>query len=442
MLFEIHIINVTVQAQLSLHIISEVNNFTEIYPNMPSRIVIVGAGFAGVWSALSAQRLIDLRKQQEDIEVFVIAPEPWLTMRPRLYEANASTMKQPLAPLFKAAGINFFQGSVQTIDTTSKTVHVQSSSGNESEVAFDRLILAAGSSVIRPKSVTGLDQYAFDIDSLAGATKLEAHLKSLESLPASKGRDTVVVCGAGFTGIELAAELPNLLRHIPNPRVVLVESAPDVGPELGTGPRPTIMKALESLGVEFKLGAAVIAVYPDGVQLSSGEHINAMTVVWTAGMRATQLPQQIPGAKDTLSRLYVDRYLRVPGCEHIFATGDAAHAIADEEGHVALMSCQHANVLGRFSGHNAAADLLGEPAAIYSQPGYGTCLDLGSWGALVAHGWDRDVKITGPVAKQVKQYINQKAIVPPQDAKEAIEAAVPGPYDTEALFKGILATLG
>ncbi|KAH7188065.1 uncharacterized protein B0J16DRAFT_396222 [Fusarium flagelliforme] len=409
---------------------------------MPSKIVIIGAGFAGVWSALSAQRLINLRDKKQDIEVLVIAPEPWLTMRPRLYEANASTMKEALAPLFKAAGIGFLQGSVDTIDTTSKMVHIRSSSSDESAVAFDRLILAAGSSVVRPKSVTGLYQYAFDIDSLAGATKLEARLESLQSLPASKSRDTVVVCGAGFTGIELAAELPNLLKHIPNPRVVLVESAPDVGPELGTGPRPTIMKALEALGVEFKLGAAVTAVYPDGVQLSSGEHINATTVVWTAGMRATQLTQQIPGAKDTLSRLYVDRYLRVPGCEHVFATGDAAHAIADEEGHVALMSCQHANVLGRFSGHNAAADLLGEPTATYSQPGYGTCLDLGSWGALVAQGWDRDVKITGQVAKQVKQYINQKAIVPPRNAKEAMEASVPGPYDTEELFQSILTVLG
>lgn len=407
---------------------------------MPSKIIIVGAGFAGVWSALSAQRLINLKNKRQDVEVLVIAPEPWLTMRPRLYEANASTMKQPLTPLFKAAGIDFLQGSVQTIDTASKTVHVRSSSGDESAAAFDRLILAAGSPVVRPKSVTGLDQYAFDIDSLAVATRLEAQLKALEFLPASKSRDTVVVCGACFTGIELAAELPTLLKHIANPRIVLVESAPVVGPELGEGPRPTIMKALQSLGAEFKLGAAVTAVDFNGVQLSSGEHIDAMTVVWTAGMRATHLTQQIPGAKDTLSRLYVDQYLRVPGCEHVFATGDAAHAAADDEGHVALMSCQHANILGRFSGHNAAADLLGEPTLAYSQPGYGTCLDLGPWGALVAHGWDRDVKVTGQVAKQVKQYINQKAIVPPQDAKAAMEAAAPSPYDTEELFKGILAT--
>ncbi|RGP65715.1 pyridine nucleotide-disulfide oxidoreductase family [Fusarium longipes] len=409
---------------------------------MPRKIVIIGAGFAGVWSALSAQRLINLRNKEQDIEVLVISPEPWLVMRPRLYEANASAMKQPLEPLFKTAGIDFLQGFVETIDTKSQTVHVRSSSGDESDIIFDRLVLAAGSAVVRPKSVSGLDQYAFDVDSLAGATKLEEHLKSLEFLPVSKSRDTVVVCGGGFTGIELAAELPNLLKHISNLHVVLVESAPDVGPELGAGPRPTIMEALRSLGVELKLGAAVTAVDGNGVKLASGERIGAMTIVWTAGMRATHLTQQIPGARDALSRLFVDKDLRVPGCEHVFATGDAAHAVTDAEGHVALMSCQHANILGRFSGHNAAADLLGEPTAAYSQPEYATCLDLGSWGALLAHGWDRDVKITGRAAKQVKQYINQKAIVPPKGAKEAIDAADHASYSMESIFRDISSDLG
>ncbi|KAL6922327.1 hypothetical protein ACHAP8_009533 [Fusarium lateritium] len=408
---------------------------------MPNKIVIIGAGFAGVWSALSAQRLIKLRNKEQDIEILVIAPEPWLTLRPRLYEANASTMKQSLAPLFKDTGIGFLQGTVETIDTKSQTVHVRSSD-DESDVHFDRLILAAGSAVVRPKSVTGLEQYAFDIDTLAAATKLETHLKNLESLPANKSRDTVVICGAGFSGIEMATELLNLLKHIANPNIVLVESAPDVGPELGEGPRPTIMKALDSLGVELKLGVAVTAVDANGVQLSSGERIDAMTVIWTAGMRATCLTQQIPGEKDTLSRLYVDKDLRVSGCENVFATGDAAHAITDTKGHIALMSCQHAQILGRFSGHNTAADLLGEPTIPYSQPGYTTCLDLGPWGAVLSHGWERDVKMTGKVAKKVKQYINQKLILLPQDAKEAMNAASPADYSIERLYKSVFSALG
>ncbi|KAF5975686.1 pyridine nucleotide-disulfide oxidoreductase protein [Fusarium bulbicola] len=409
---------------------------------MPSRIVIVGAGFAGVWSALSAQRLINLKSKEQDIQVLVIAPEPWLTLRPRLYEPNPSMMKQPLEPLFTSAGIEFFQGTVETIDTNSHTVHAKSPSGDESDIIYDRLILAAGSAVMRPKTVTGLEEYVFDIDSIAAATKLESHLKNLEFLPASKARNTVVVCGGGFTGIEIATELPNMLHHIGQSCVVLVESAPVVGPELGEGPRPTIMKALKSLGVELNLGASVTSVDSSGVNLSSGQRIESMTVIWTAGVRATSLTQQIPGQKDMLFRLHVDQDLRVPGSPHVFATGDAAHAATDTKGNIAMPSCQHAVVLGRFSGHNAAADLLGEPTLAYSQPGYGTCLDLGSWGALLANGWDREVTVIGQIAKQVKRYVNQKVIMVPNTSQEAVDAADPASYDSEGRLKRVLGVLG
>lgn len=409
---------------------------------MPRKIVIIGAGFAGVWSALSAKRLINLHNTEQNIQILVIAPEPLLVMRPRLYEANASSMNHALGPLFKSAGIDFFQGTAEAIDTKLQTVHVRSVSGDESDTEYDRLILAAGSDVVRPQSVTGLKHYAFDIDSLASASRLESHLRSLGSLPQSKARDTVIVCGGGFTGIELAAEFPKLLHNIDNVRIVLVESAQHLGPELGTGPRPTITKALKHLGIQVKLGSAVTALDDSGVTLASGERIEAMTVVWTAGVRATPLTQQIHGTKDPLSRLHVDKNLRVPTCEHIFATGDAAHAIADTKGHAALMSCQHANILGRVSGYNAAADLLGEPMIAYSQPDYICCLDLGSWGAMIAHGWDRDVKVTGHAAKYVKGYINQKLIYPPQDTKAAIKAADPAYLDSLGPFRQFLGVLG
>ncbi|KAF4495471.1 pyridine nucleotide-disulfide oxidoreductase family [Fusarium agapanthi] len=407
---------------------------------MSSRIVIIGAGFAGVWSALSAQRLINLENKEQDIEVLVIAPEPSLTLRPRLYKPNPSMMKQPLGPLFTSAGIDFLQGIVETIDTHKQTVHIKSPSGNESDITYDRLVLAAGSAVMRPNNVTGLEEYAFGIDSIAVATNLESHFKNLESLPVSKARNTVVVCGGGSTGIEIATEIPNMLHHIGHPRVVLVESAPVVGPELGEGPRPTIIKALKSLDIELNLGASVTSVDSSGVNLSSGQRIESMTVIWTAGVRATSLTQQIPGPKDMFSRLHVDQDLRVPGSPYVFATGDAAHAATDTKGNIAMPSFQHAVVLGRFSGHNAAADLRGEPTLAYSQPGYGICLDLGPWGAILANGWDRKVTVTGQIAKQVKRYVNQKVIILP-DYAEALDAADPASYDSESRLKRVLGVL-
>ena len=406
---------------------------------MASNIVIIGAGFAGVWSALSAKRLINLQNKSKDVEVTVIAPEPSMVIRPRLYEAEPSNMSVQVGALFESAGIKFIQGFAENIDTAAHTVHVRSIASAQTTVAYDRLILAAGSDVIRPQAVVGLRQHAFDIDSLNAAVKLDTHLNQLASLPESTARDTIVVCGAGFTGIELITELPKRLAHMPNkPHLIIVDSEHILARSLGSGPRPIIAQALQELGVEVKLGSAVASIDSEGVTLASGERIESKTVVWTAGVKATPLTQQIPGPKDKLSRLYVDKYLRASSA-HVFVTGDAAAAQADSDGHYAMMSCQHALPLGRVSGFNAAADLLGEPMVEYSQPEYGCCLDLGAWGTVVSHGWDMEVKLTGDIAKKVKNYINQKLIYPPPSAEEAFALAEPlANTNSMELFEKIL----
>ncbi|KAL4889405.1 hypothetical protein BDV59DRAFT_210339 [Aspergillus ambiguus] len=410
---------------------------------MPHKIVIIGAGFAGVWSALSAKRVINCASKENEFEVLVIAPEPVLVMRPRLYESKASSLIHPLDTLFKEAGIKFLPGVVKAVHTERRSVEVGCASGAESTIDYNRLILAAGSSVVRPQGVTGLRQHAFDIDSLSSAVTLESHLEALGSLPASPGRDNVVVCGAGFTGIELAAELPKRLGHLANFRVILVGNASEAGPEFGSSPRSTITQALKDLGVEVRVGSGVKAVDAEGVTLMSGERIETKTNIWTAGVRATPLTQQIPGPKDALARLLVDEYLRVSSVDGVFATGDAACAVADGANQYTFMCCQHAIQLGRISGYNAAAELLGEPLMGFTQPTYNCCLDLGSWGALVSAGWERkDIKFSGDIAKRVKCYINQQLIYPPDNAQFALASADPVGPDSDQLFEHLTSVVG
>jgi NADH dehydrogenase FAD-containing subunit len=360
---------------------------------MPPRLVIVGTGFSGVWSALSAKHLVNVSGKLNALEIIVVAPEPILVMRPRLYEAEPSTLVHPLGTLFKDAGITFIPGIVQTINTEEHMIEIRPTSGIASRIQYDRLILAAGSSVVRPKTIEGLQEHTFDIDSLEGAVKLDSHLQKLHSLRRDLGHHTVVVCGAGFTGIEIAAELPNRLRHITDAQIILVSNTPEVAPDFGSGPRSIIEKRLEDLGVQCKLGYRITSVDADGVTLDSGERIATKTAIWTAGVIASSLTNQIPVLKDHLGRLYVDEHLRVPSVDSVFATGDVACALADGKSQYTMMSCQHANQLGRVSGHNAAAELLGEPHVAYSQAQYNCCLDLGSGSAVVAGGWGRDTVI-------------------------------------------------
>ncbi|OAA72019.1 Pyridine nucleotide-disulfide oxidoreductase, NAD-binding domain protein [Akanthomyces lecanii RCEF 1005] len=407
---------------------------------MSKRIVIIGTGFSGLWSALSAKRLLQLHDKAKDVEVVVVAPKPTLVVRPRLYESNPSAMAHDLGPLLQATDIQFIEGVVEVIDTSKKTINYTSETTMVTALGYDRLVLAAGSSVVHPKGVEGVSEYAFDIDSIASASKLDLHLKNREGLPPSAARDTVVVCGAGFTGIELATELPSRLGS--SVRVVLVDGSDEVGSQLGPGPRPAIIKALRELEIEVKLRSGIASIDKTGVTLRSGERIDTMTAIWTAGVRATHLTQQLSEKRDSLGRICVDATLCAPSTRDVFVTGDAAHVLADPAGKLALMCCQHALLLGRVAGYNAAADLIDEPKVNYSQKAYNCCLDLGGYGAVIGRGWERDIMLEGDLAKRVKKYINGTLIYPPTDAAEALAAADPSLYgDSDELFRQMVGTI-
>jgi NADH dehydrogenase len=337
-------------------------------------------------------------------------------------------MKAPLTDLLKATDVRYVQGKVETIDTAAGSIVFTGPDGARSTLAYDRLVLAAGSVGFRP-NVPGLAEHAFGVEQIDEAIKLDSHLHDLAKRPASKGRNTVVVAGGGFTGIETATEMPERLHAIlgrdANIRVVIVERNDVIAPQTGDNPRPVIAKAIRETGVETILGVGVTAVDKDGVMLSNGQRIEAATVIWTAGMRASPLTAQIPAQRDNLGRLVVDRDLRVTGVGNVFATGDTARIAADELGNIAPMTCQFAIRLGAFAGHNAAADMLGLTTEPYHQKTYVVCLDLGSSGAIFARGWDPQLEQTGSQAKATKREINTVWIYPPAPDRAKVFAAAP-----------------
>ncbi|MGY2904167.1 NAD(P)/FAD-dependent oxidoreductase [Bradyrhizobium sp. URHC0002] len=391
------------------------------------RLVIIGAGFAGMYAALSAARLRDIQGvTPEELEIALIAPEPTLVVRPRLYEPKPETLTAPLLDVLKAIDVIYVQGSAETIDTKSRMVQISTTKGARKTLSYDRLVVATGSKLFRP-NIPGLAEHGFSVDSLDDALALDKHLRGLADRPAVNGRDTIVVAGGGFTGIEAATELPTRLRQIfgkdAKTRVIIVDRNKAIAPAMGEGPRPVIEDALHKLGVETRLGVGIASLDGSGIKLSSGEHIETETVIWAAGIRAAPLTQQIPAERDNFGRLLVDRDLRVPGVDGVFATGDAARAACDDDGNYALMSCQHATRMGAFAGNNAAAELLGIPTKRYHQKGYVTCLDLGEAGALFTRGWEREVTMVGDVAKKTKQEINTVWIYPPKAERAAALAS-------------------
>ncbi|MEH4261780.1 FAD-dependent oxidoreductase [Klebsiella aerogenes] len=395
---------------------------------MRKQILIVGAGFAGMWAALSAARLAE-KNQQQAIDITVIAPQPELRVRPRFYESDVPSLVAPLQPLFDATGIRFLRGSVSQIHPANKTVTWTGSNGESHTQNWDRLVLASGSHVNRAM-VTGAAQHAFDLDQLESATTLENHLIALAQRPQSDARNTVVVCGGGFTGIEMAMELPTKLRAIfgsnAKTRVVVVERGPQPGSRYSDALCEVIVQASKELGVEWLVNAEVASVDAAGVNLKDGQRIDSQTVIWTVGVQANNLTAQIDAPRDRQGRLHVNAELQVMGYDDIYATGDVAYAATDDKGNHALMTCQHAILLGKFAGNNAAAGLLGVAPLHYRQETYVTCLDLGAWGAVYTEGWDQQVKLTREEAKKVKVSIVSELIYPPKaDKAAAFEMADP-----------------
>ena len=393
---------------------------------MPNRIVVVGGGFAGLWSAASAARTRALFEIPEDeLEIVLVAPDPFHTIRVRCYEADLVPVRVPLDEVLRPINVRRIEARVTGVDPTARKLTMEDAS-----LDYDRLVLASGSGLTRPP--IPINGETFDVDSYEGGRRLAVHLATLADGRKDNAASTAVVIGGGLVGIEIACELPGRLRAALGPeapvRVVLVDHG-QIGADMGEG-RSIILDALAALDVEARPCTAVAAVDELSVVLTSGERVLAATVIFATGMKASPLTRDVGVICDKFGRLPVDRFLKVEGTDAVYAAGDCASALADDLGHVTVMSCQHARPMGRLAGHNAVCDLKdrSHDRIPFAAPDYVTILDLGPFGALYTAGWERDTVIAkGAEAKATKQTINCVRIYPPRNANRDVifAAAIP-----------------
>lgn len=388
-------------------------------------IIVIGAGFAGLWSSISAARSLD-GLHEDDVRITVVNRDKWHGVRVRYYESDLTDTRIPLDGLLDPIGVGLVVGEVENIDHAGHVVSVRTL-GGVSKLPYDRLILASGSQLRRP-NLQGFDRCTFNVDTYDAAVRLEAHLHDLGTRSSSIARDHVVVVGAGLTGIEVACEMPERLKKngLPHGKVTLIDALPNIGSHMGDDARPIIEEALSELGICTRTSVSVKSLDQDGVLLADGERIETHTIIWAGGLQASNLAKDIPANTDGLGRLSVDKYLRVSGTADIFAAGDIAAAPV-EDGYISVMSCQHSRPMGRFAGHNAVAELVGHDMIPLEVSAYGTCLDLGAWGAVRTEGWESRVVKKGSDAKAIKTHINRDRIYPPrsQDRAEILESGRP-----------------
>ena len=293
----------------------------------PKRILVLGGGFAGLWAAAGAARKLDeLGVGPQEVAVTLVNRDPYHSIRVRNYEADLTPTRVPLCEVLDPIGVTFVEGEVRGFDFADRQARVATAVG-ETSLPYDRLVVALGSRLVRP-ALPGLAEFSFDVDTYHGAMKLNAHLASLADEPDG---GTVLIVGAGLTGIELAAEMPGRLRALQSKaniadgklRVILADHSDHLGSTMGPFAQPVIAEALAALGVETRVGVRVARIDRAGATLDTGEDISARTVVWCAGMQADPLTQLFPVERDRWGRLPVDQFLRVSGMPGIFPTVQA-----------------------------------------------------------------------------------------------------------------------
>ncbi|MGK5692057.1 FAD-dependent oxidoreductase [Streptomyces sp. URMC 128] len=355
------------------------------------RIVIVGAGFAGYRTARTLSR-----ETRGRAHITLLNPTDYFLYLPLLPQVAAGVLEPRRVTVSLSdtlPNVRLVLGEADRIDLDGRTLHYTGPEGDEGTLAYDRLVLAAGS-VNKLLPIPGVAEYAHGFRGLPEALYLRDHVTRQVELAAAAddpkacaARCTFVVVGAGYTGTEVAAHgqmftdaqvRKHPLRQGMRPRWMLLDVAPRVLPEMDEKLSATADRVLRQRGVDVRMGTSVKEATPDGVVLTDGEFVETRTLVWCVGVRPDPLVESL-GLPMEKGRLLVDPHLQVPGRPELFACGDVA-AVPDLEkpGSYTPMTAQHAWRHGKVAAENVAASLgLGGARKPYRHRDLGFVVDLG-----------------------------------------------------------------
>lgn len=381
-----------------------------------SRIVIVGAGFAGYQAARTLSR-----KYRGTAEIVLVNPNDYFLYLPLLPEVAAGVLEPRRVSVSLAGtlrGVRVVLGEVDTVDLPGRKINYRDPEGRSGELEYDRLVLTVGS-VNKLLPIPGVSEHAHGFRGMPEALYLRDHitrqvtLAAADSDPAeSAARCTFVVVGAGYTGTEVAAHgklftdaLARQHRRAGTglgggrrPRWILLDVADRVLPELDERMSRTAHRVLAQRGVDVRTGTSVKEATTEGVELDDGEFVPTHSLIWCVGVRPDPLVEEM-GLPSERGRLCVDEYLRVPGHPEVFACGDAA-AVPDltQPGQSTPMTAQHAVRQGKVVAHNVAASLGRGEQRPYKHHDLGFTVDLGG---LQAAANPLHIPLSGPVANMV-----------------------------------------
>lgn len=303
---------------------------------MAKKVVILGAGYAGLVAALELNKLTTA----QDAEIILVNKHDYHQLITQLHEpaAGAKTDKDitiSINSILGAKKIRFVQDVVEGINKEAKTVKL----GHQT-LSYDYLVVALGSET-EFFGIPGLKEYSFTLKSVNQANKIREHIEQcFVDYKTSKNEAMLsfVVGGAGFSGIELVGELADKLpvlaqQHgVPFEKVKLfnVEAAPQILMGFDQELVEFAKQSLEARGVKFIVGTPVVQVEPGKVHLKSGDVIDTNTMIWTGGVRGIPMVAEAGFETEPRGRAKVDDYLRAVGHEDVWIIGDACFVLSPE----------------------------------------------------------------------------------------------------------------
>ncbi|HSI65945.1 MAG TPA: NAD(P)/FAD-dependent oxidoreductase [Planococcus sp. (in: firmicutes)] len=381
-------------------------------------ILVLGAGYGGLTTVVNLQKALGT----DSADITLINKNEYHYESTWLHETAAGTMspeqvRYDIKDVIDSVKVRFVQATVEEIDVVGKRVVT-----DNGEFTYDYIVIALGFEG-ETFGIEGLDKYALSIANVKAARYIREHIEfqfatwSTEEVK-DNSRLTIVVGGAGFTGIEFLGELanrvPELCKEFDVPRelvrVVCVEAAPMVLPGFDPELVSYAVGNLESRGIEFSIGTPVVEATPEGVKVKKGddefEFIKAGTVVWAAGVRGNRLIESTP-IESMRARVKVEHDLRAPGYDDVFIIGDCALMINEETNRPYPPTAQIAMQQGEMTAKNLESLIKGEETHHFVPELKGTVCSLGDEDAIgVVFG----KKVTGKRASFMKKMIDNRAL--------------------------------
>lgn len=377
---------------------------------MSKHILILGAGYGGVLSALSVRKYLS----KQEARVTVVNQFPTHQIITELHRLAAGSVKEravalPLEKLFKGKDIDLRVAKVERFSVENKEVKLS----DGTLLSYDALVVGLGS-VTAYFGIPGLEQYSMVLKSAEDAERIHRHVEAkLAEYAKSKNPadGTILIGGGGLTGVELVGEIADKLPEMTqkygiNPseiRLLLVEAGPKILPVLPDNLIERATSSLESRGVTFLTGLPVTHVEGNTIELKDGQKIVANTFVWTGGVQGNPLISEC-GLEVNRGRATVNEYLQSTSHTDVFVAGDSAVVFAPD-GRPYPPTAQIAWQMGELIGYNLSALLKGGHMETFHPVNSGTLASLGRKDAVATVGASNS-QLRGMPASLMKEASN------------------------------------